>query len=201
MYFDPIYDVRDLDEDGAPDNPGSILFEKPVRTGQKDTYNTSIGLSATLSWPLDGNLQDQCKEAARVQTELNAQIVANKRLDFEIARLKNCGTLMQQGIQFHPKSPYYKICADVVVNNPPGHKHPHTHAISSTPSSKSAVPSSDPAGQVSSPDVIQPSLSSRVSQKSSLQPSSSQASPPSKVNPPGVLPIGQMSLPQQQSLR
>ena len=29
-------------------------------------------------------------------------MIANKRLDFEIARLKNCGQLMQQGISFHP---------------------------------------------------------------------------------------------------
>jgi hypothetical protein len=63
------------------------------------------------------------------------QLTANKRLDFEIARLKNCGQLIKEGIQFHPKSPYYSVCADVVVNNPPGHKHPHVHSIPSVSSS------------------------------------------------------------------
>ena len=59
--------------------------------------------------------------------EQQAQITANKRLDFEIARLKNCGELMQKGIMFHPKSPYAAICADVVVSTPPGTIIPHSH--------------------------------------------------------------------------
>jgi len=130
-YYDPVYDMRDIDEDGAPDNPGSVLYRVPVRTGQKDNYNLGVGFSMTWSTPTDKKLQDLCKKAATTQIELNAQLVANKRLDFEIARLKNCGDLMLKGIQFHPKSPYYKICADVVVNNPPGHQHPHVHAIPS----------------------------------------------------------------------
>jgi hypothetical protein len=79
-------------------------------------------------------LQDQCKKAAQTQIELNSQLVANKRLDFEIARLKNCGDLMLKGIQFHPRSPYYKICADVVVNNVNAVK-PHRHTIPSVSSS------------------------------------------------------------------
>ena len=130
-YYDPVYDMRDLDDDGAPDNPGSVLYRVPVRTGQKDNYNLGVGFSATWSRPLDKKLQDQCKEAAAANIALMQQTTANKRLDFEIARLKNCGELMKQGIQFHPRSPYYKVCADVVVNNPPGHTHPHVHTIPS----------------------------------------------------------------------
>ena len=130
-YWDPVYDMRDMNEDGAPDNPGSVLYTVPVRTGQKDNYNLGVGFSATWSKPLDHKLQEQCKEAAAANIELMKQTTANKRLDFEIARLKNCGELIKQGISFHPKSPYYKVCADVVVNNPPGHTHPHVHAIPS----------------------------------------------------------------------
>jgi len=131
-YNTPVYDMRDMDEDGAPDNPGGILYTVPTRTGQKDNYNLGLGFSATWSRPLDQKLQDQCKEAAAANIELMKQTTANKRLDFEIARLKNCGELMKQGIQFHPRSPYYKVCADVVVNNPPGHTHPHYHTIPSS---------------------------------------------------------------------
>ena len=134
-YYDPVYDMRDMDEDGAPDNPGSVLYRVPVRTGQKDNYNLGVGFSMTWSTPTDKKLQDLCKKAAQTQIELNSQLVANKRLDFEIARLKNCGELLLKGIRFHPKSPYYKVCADVVVNNPPGHTHPHYHKIPSVSSS------------------------------------------------------------------
>ena len=133
-YYDPVYDMRDMDEDGAPDNPGSVLYRVPVRTGQKDNYNLGVGFSITWSEPLDKKLQDQCKEAAQANIDFMKQQTANKRLDFEIARLKNCGELLKAGIQFHPKSPYYKVCADVVVHNVTYIK-PHAHSIPSSSSS------------------------------------------------------------------
>ena len=136
-YNDPVYDMRDLNEDGSLDNPGGILYQVPTRTGQKDNYNLSVGVSATWSIPQDKKLQDQCKEAAATQIELQQQLIANKRLDFEIARLKNCGELKKQGIYFHPKSPYYKVCADVVVTNPGGVIPPHIHSIPSPSTSES----------------------------------------------------------------
>ena len=108
--------VMEMQGDGVPDNPGRELWQKPVRTGMTRNYSTSIGLSATLSLPLDGGLQERCKQAAETQIALQGQLLATKRLDFEFARLKNCGELMAKGISFHPKS-LWKICADVVVNN------------------------------------------------------------------------------------
>ena len=124
----PVYNMIDANDDGVPDNPGEILYFTPNRTGQKDNYNVSIGVSATWSRPLDKELQQQCKDAAAANIALMQQAHANKRLDFEIARLKNCGELLKQGISFHPKSPYYAVCADVMVNG----KNvitPHTHEI------------------------------------------------------------------------
>ena len=130
--------MRDLDDDGAPDNPGDILYYVPTRTGQKNNTNLSIGFSATWSRPLDKKLQDQCKEAVATQIALQQQLTANKRLDFEIARLKNCGNLLKEGIRFHPRSPYYSICADVVVDNVT-HIKPHRHTIPSPSVSESRV--------------------------------------------------------------
>ena len=99
-YMDPVYDMRDLDEDGSLDNQGDILYHVPTRTGQKDNYSIGIGFSATWSKPLDKELQQQCKDAAAANIALMNQMHANKRLDFEIARLKNCGELLQSGIRF-----------------------------------------------------------------------------------------------------
>ena len=127
-YNSPVYDMRDLDDDGAPDNPGDILYHVPTRTGQKDNYSLSAGFSMTWSTPLDKELQQQCKDAVATQIALQNQQVANKRLDFEIARLKNCGELLKAGISFHPKSPYYSVCADVVVQNV-NNIAPHAHSI------------------------------------------------------------------------
>ena len=78
-YMDPVYDISDnfgaFDEngneigDGIIDNPGRVLFRKRTRTGQKDNYNLSVGVSATWSRPLDRKLQDQCKEAAALTSK------------------------------------------------------------------------------------------------------------------------------------
>ena len=120
--------VVDVDgPDGKPDNPGSVIWNKPVRTDYHANQSLNLGLSATISIPLNKKLQKQCMEAADAQNAMQTQLVANKRLDFELARLKNCGELMKAGIMFHPKSPYYSICADIVVTNPGGKLLPHEH--------------------------------------------------------------------------
>ena len=132
-YQDPVYNNVDADDDGVPDNPGEILYYIPTRTGQQETYNLSAGVSATWSKPLDKKLQEQCKQAAAANINLMNQTVANKRLDFEIARLKNCGELMKAGIIFKPGTEYAKVCADVMLINPPGVVANHTHEIKTKP--------------------------------------------------------------------
>jgi len=130
---DPVYNNVDANNDDVPDNPGEILYYKPTRTGQKDSSTLSLGVSATWSKPLDKKLQEQCKEAAAANIALMNQSVANKRLDFEIARLKNCGELMKAGIIFKPGTEYAKVCADVMLINPAGVVANHTHEINTKP--------------------------------------------------------------------
>ena len=132
FWQDPVYNNVDANNDDVPDNPGEILYFKPTRTGQKDSHTISIGVSATWSKPLDKTLQDQCKQAAAANIAYMQQQTANKRLDFEIARLKNCGELMKAGIIFRPGTEYAKVCADVVLINPAGVVAEHTHKINKT---------------------------------------------------------------------
>ena len=174
--------IMEMQGDGVPDNPGSQLWQKPVRTGMTRNNSTSIGLSATLSLPLDGGLQARCKQAAETQISLQQQMVANKRLDFELARLKNCGELIKAGINFHPKSPYRKICADVVVQNIT-HVKQHSHTIPSISStvgqtSKSSQPGSSDAAQQSFQTSIVPGSSYPVRSQSSSSPSLQSVSQP-----------------------
>ena len=135
-YWDsPVYDMT-TDDDGNLNNPGDILYFVPTRTGQKDNYNISVGFSATWSTPQDKKLQALCKEAAAANIALMNQQQANKRLDFEIARLKNCGELLKAGIRFVPGTKYARICADVQVLG----KNvitPHVHSIPSPSTSES----------------------------------------------------------------
>ena len=196
--------------DGIPDNPGSQIWQKPVRTDMKANQNFNLGLSATLSIPLNRKLQKQCHEAAQAQIDMSTQLVANKRLDFELARLKNCGDLKQKGIMFHPRSPYASICADVIVTQArPGSLPDHTHKLGtpsqkvtssdSVPSSESELLESDLSAVPSVPKQIAqgrffPSLSLPWQRSSSQEVLS-----PSKEDPLGVWQVGQMKSPQQQS--
>ena len=194
--------VMEVQGDGVPDNPGSQLWQKPVRTGMTRNYSTSIGLSATLSLPLDGGLQERCKQAAETQIALQGQLLANKRLDFELARLKNCGELMKAGINFHPASPYRKICADVVVNNVNTiMQHRHTiPPISSTvePISTSSQPGSSASAQQSSQRQTAAGSSYPVRSQPSSGLSSRQVSPLLTEDQQGVLQAVPRSLPPQQ---
>ena len=131
FFNDPVYNMADNNDDNIPDSPGEILYYVPTRTGQKSTQNINLGLSMTISIPLDKKAMAQCKESVALHNEYRTQVIANKRLDFEIARLKNCGQMKKEGIVFHPKSPYYSVCADVMLINPPGVVGEHNHSISS----------------------------------------------------------------------
>ena len=194
--------------DGLPDNPGQQVWQKPVRTDMKANQNFNLGLSATLSIPLNRKLQKQCIQAAQAQIDMNTQLVANKRLDFELARLKNCGEMKQNGIMFHPKSPYASICADVVVTKArPGSLPDHTHQLGnntttsddSKPSSKSESPDSDLSAVPSVPAQIKRGQFFRGLSLPWQKPSSQEALSPSEVNPLGVWQVGQSSSQQPQS--
>ena len=189
--------------DGVPDaiSNGTLAptWYKPVRTDMRANQSFNLGLSATLSIPLNRGMQRLCKEAATANVDMQNQLIANKRLDFEIARLKNCGELKKAGIFFHPQSPYATICADVVVTNPGGSIKPHTHEFPqptfkdpSTSSSSEVVPSSLGTDQSSSLGGSVSEDSSQASSELSQSPSSQQASQLSGADQLGVWQIGRM---------
>ncbi len=203
--------IEDIDSaNGVPDivdSGGEMTpsWFKPVRTDMRANQSFNVGLSATLSIPLNRGMQRKCAEAAQNQNELVAQTVANKRLDFEIARLKNCGELKKAGIFFHPDSPYAAICGDVIVTAPGGKLIPHEHQLPQpqwtdpTSPSGSEQPSqldSSPSGQEDVPVEIKPSPSSQESSEPSPSPSLSQVSQLSEEGLLGVWQVGHSLLPQ-----
>jgi len=197
--------IQDIDSpNGVPDvvDSGGTMtpsWYKPVRTDMRANQSFNLGLSATLSIPLNRGMQRKCSDAATAQIASVTQATANKRLDFEIARLKNCGELLKQGIMFHPKSPYASICADVVVTNPGGTIKPHTHDFPqptfndpSQSSSSEVNPSSLDTDQSSSLGGSDGVDSSQASSELSQSLSSQQASPPSGADLLGVWQVGRM---------
>ena len=165
IYYTPVYNEIDLeggfDEDGNPIPDGipdagwgDVAYQKPVRTGQKSNHNWSLGISATISIPLDGGIQERCKASMSLHNKIQQQNLNNKLLDYSIARLRHCGELAQKGISFAEWSPAYKVCADVVVQPKKVAIAPHVHEVKITPSdlgldaaidSLSAEPASAPA--------------------------------------------------------
>ena len=201
--------IQDIDSpNGVPDvvdSGGEMTpsWFKPVRTDMRANQSFNLGLSATLSIPLNRGMQRKCREAAEAQIASVTQLTANKRLDFEIARLKNCGELLKAGIMFHPKSPYASVCADVVVTNPGGTIKPHTHDFPSpefkdpsTSSSSEVNPSSLDTDQSVSPEGSDGVDSSQASSELSQSPSSLQVSRPSGADLLGVWQIGHSLSPQ-----
>ena len=110
--------------DGIPDSPGEILYHKPQRTGYRQNYSHNLGITATLSIPL-GESINLCKQAARKQVALYEQALADKRLNYEMGRLKACSTAIKDGYGFSKSSPFYAICADVVLRPAPVEGHTH----------------------------------------------------------------------------
>ena len=219
--------IQDVDgPNGVPDiidNDGEMTptWFKPVRTDMKANQSFNLGLSATLSIPLNRGMQRLCKEAATANVEMQNQLIANKRLDFEIARLKNCGELKKAGIYFHPQSPYASICADVVVTNPGGQLHPHSHDLpqpnfESSSSENQSSSELSPSSHDSSQSLSQGDLSSSDTHSSESHPESddketsqassgwfrwpflSPASPPEEEDQPAALLGGPIQLPPKQ---
>ena len=166
-YEDPVYDVRDLDGDGAPDNPGDILWYKTVQTLQKDNYSLNMGVTAQWSRPLDKEMMSLCKDAAATEIALRKATLNLRVLDYEISRLKHCGNLAKEGIVWDPTSKYKVICEDVLLTSPPGVLLNHSHSIDAITFDSSSVQSSS----------LEQTESSQVSSESSLEQSSSLSSP------------------------
>ena len=72
-YLDPVFDNSDTNNDGVLDNPGSVLYYKPTRTGQKTNHSIGWGISMNITIPLDKRHNEGClKAAANTQNQLNA---------------------------------------------------------------------------------------------------------------------------------
>ena len=120
-----LYDAPVYDDDG------NIIYHQQTRTGQKDNFSLNLGASLTFSMPLDRRFQQRCLKNAKLQGEHQQQLIDNKKLDWHIARLRECGRLRLEGIEFAKDSPYFNLCEDVVVKPKMGQVLPHRHVISS----------------------------------------------------------------------
>ena len=130
IYHTPVYNEA-TDSDGNLTNAGEILFHRENYSGNKDATSFNFGIAATISVPLDKRFQDACLKSATTQEKIQRQILSKERLNYELARLKNCGQLYRDGIRFTKNSKYYSLCEDVEVVEKMGQVIPHTHKLKS----------------------------------------------------------------------
>ena len=71
-----------------------------------------VAIATAVVWSacLIGNVFDKGPDK-----EMKQQLLLNKQLDYDLARLRHCGELKRFGIQYHPESPMSYLCADVIV--------------------------------------------------------------------------------------
>ena len=143
-YLAPIYDERDFTgatvineegeeidaPDGNPDNPGAVIGYKTVRTGQEENFAISPGISLSWNIQLDRQSIKLCKQAASTRIALLQAAYEDKRLSYELGRLKICAELLEKGVRFKAGTKYAVLCADVERVNPPGVLPEHRHTIS-----------------------------------------------------------------------
>ena len=65
----------------------------------------------------------------QLNIKLQKKILENKRLDWQIARIRECGSLLANGVRVKENSPWYNLCADVYLEPKPNQVIPHTHKI------------------------------------------------------------------------
>ena len=134
-YNDPVYSDLDLvgayDPEGNPipdgqvDEPGKILYYKPVRTGQKNNTSINGGITAQITIPLDRRAQRLCLQAAEKQVQLMQSQLEAQRLNYELKRKKHCGEQAKLGVTYASWSPFKDICKDIVVAPAPVEQHTH----------------------------------------------------------------------------
>jgi len=128
IYETPVYDTG-VDEDGNLLNPGKILYYQQNYSGNKDSLGINFGAALTFTFPLDQRFQDACLNSATTQEKIQSQILSKERLNYELARLKNCGELKIKGIEYASNSIYHKLCEDVIVKPVKNQVLPHTHKL------------------------------------------------------------------------
>ena len=158
-YMENIYDTTTNDA-GALINPGTILYQKPVRTGQKSNTSINGGITATFSIPLDGDQIALCKQAMAKQVELYNHSIEAKKLNYHMSRINTCAKQLREGIRIKKGTPLHGLCADLELTEQiklPDHKHSITSPVS-TSSPPGSVPASSSSSQTTttSEDFYQP---------------------------------------------
>ena len=152
-YMENIYDDS-TDDDGNLTNPGDVLYQKKVRTGQaRNNFSFNYGVTATISVPLDKRLLNNCVAAMNSRIKYLNQAYKAKKLDYALSRLKVCAEQLKLGVSYLPSSESFVVCEDVTLITPPNQLIDHSHSIEvgAATNASDADPFAFQKGSLSSP--------------------------------------------------
>ena len=97
------------------------------RRGQATARTSAITLASQPRSPFHstGVRSTSASRQLKKQIALYEQALADKRLNYEMGRLKACAEAIKGGYGFKQDSPFFPICADVVLKPKPVEDHTH----------------------------------------------------------------------------
>jgi hypothetical protein len=121
-----IYD-QTKDDNGVLLNPGQILYVSEQERIDQTTHSFNYGVTLNIQVPLGKGI-DACLAAAKTHRKTQEFMLAAKKLEVNLSRLKICAEQMKLGVKFINEDAV--SCKNVVITEKPNQILSHVHPIS-----------------------------------------------------------------------
>jgi hypothetical protein len=121
-----IYD-QTKDDNGVLLNPGNILYVSEQERIDQTTHSFNYGVTLNIQVPLGKGI-DACLAAAKTHRKTQEFMLAAKKLEVNLSRLKICAEQMKLGVKFINEDAV--SCKNVVITEKPNQILSHVHPIS-----------------------------------------------------------------------
>ena len=121
-----IYD-QTKDDNGVLLNPGNILYVSEQERIDQTTHSFNYGVTLNIQVPLGKGI-DACLAAAKTHRKTQEFMLAAKKLEVNLSRLKICAEQMKLGVKFINEDAV--SCKNIVITEKPNQILSHVHPIS-----------------------------------------------------------------------
>ena len=115
------------DDNGVLLNPGNILYVSEQERIDQTTHSFNYGVTLNIQVPLGKGI-DACLAAAKTHRKTQEFMLAAKKLEVNLSRLKICAEQMKLGVKFINEDAV--SCKNVVITEKPNQILSHVHPIS-----------------------------------------------------------------------
>ena len=115
------------DDNGVLLNPGQILYVSEQERIDQTTHSFNYGVTLNIQVPLGKGI-DACLAAAKTHRKTQEFMLAAKKLEVNLSRLKICSEQMKLGVKFINEDAV--SCKNIVITEKPNQILSHAHSIS-----------------------------------------------------------------------